>query len=135
MRKVAIGCSGAVVAIVVAIPIVFVGIQFHTIEKMCQGRTSKVETVHDAIEIVRAYRGEWPFDGNLNGLRQSKEFQGDDHGVNGGWLVSEWREWLLVRGFDVAFDLKEPEVALECHVLACGVVADCRSLGAYIFKD
>jgi hypothetical protein len=133
MRKVAIGCLGTILVIVIAIPIVFASIQFDAIEETCRGKTSKIESTHDAIEIVRAYRGEWPFDGNLNGLRQSKEFRADDYGGNGGWSVSEWHEWPFVHGFDVAFELENPDVVLECYVLACGVVDHCRSFGE--FKD
>jgi hypothetical protein len=139
MRKVAIGCLGTILVIVIAIPIVVTSIQLHAIEKTCRGKTSKIESADDAIGVVRAYRGEWPFDGNLNGLRQSKEFQSDNYGANGGWrvsrgwLVSEWPEWIPARVFDVAFELEKPDVVLECHVLACGAVADCRSFGE--FKD
>ena len=117
------------------------------IQNLCLSGHSRIETAHDAIDVMRNYRdGSYLVGKVLSRARQFDAFQNDGYATSrtddgstrgGGWLVEEWNTPLITRGYTVTFEYYapefRPEIEVKCDVLECGAIdiSNCRTLGAF----
>lgn len=146
MRKVFVLLTVVALFILAVVSSSFV-LEHNRIQNLCRSSHSRVETAHDAIDVMRNYRDNSGLVGKvLSRSRQFAAFQNDGYATSrtedfqtrgGGWLVEEWNEFLITRGYTVTFEYYapefRPEIEVKCDVLECGAIdiSNCRTLGAF----
>jgi hypothetical protein len=118
-------------------------LEYNRVQNLCRSSHSRIETPHEAIDVIRNYRGQWGLVGHvLSRVRHLPAFQSDGYsltriGDGGGWDVKEWNEPLITRGYTARFEYSDaefrPGIEITCDVLECGAidVSNCLTFGGY----